>query len=179
MDIQKILKPETRLEKRIISDESFILGCNYGKPRSGHPEGKIIFHIRDVLDNIDEYSTNDNRHDLRLVGFIHDTMKYQVDTNKPKTGKNHHARIARRFAEKYINENRVLKTIELHDEAYNSWYRGNKTNDWTEAEERAKKLIKKLGRDIDFYLEFYNCDNLTGDKSRVNYNWFVNIVNNA
>ena len=33
-EIKELLKPETELEKRIISDLEFIEGANYGKPRN-------------------------------------------------------------------------------------------------------------------------------------------------
>jgi len=176
MDIQTILRPETELEGRIISDDRFRVGCGYGKPRPGHPEGKVVFHIREVLENIDKYSLPNNRTDLRLVGLIHDTFKYKVDRKIPKTGENHHGMIARRFAEEFFNISRVLETIELHDEAYNSWKKGNRKSNWEGAEERAKRSVQRLSTDIDFYLTFYRCDSETGDKSQESYNWFENLV---
>ena len=180
MNIQTFLKPETELEEVIIVDDRFKIGCEYGKPRSGHPEGKVIFHIKEVLENIDRYTPPNysptDRLDLRLVGLVHDTFKYLVDTKKPKMGENHHGMMARKFAEEIVEIPRVLETIELHDEAYNSWQMGNRRGSQKDAEERAVKLIERLGKDIGFYLTFYNCDNQTGNKSSDNYHWFRNLV---
>ena len=176
MDIEEIIKPETDTEKKIVKDESFREGCLYGVPRSGHPEGPVIFHIAEVLNNVDKYSSGNMRRDLRLVGIIHDAFKYKVDKTKPKTGDNHHARLARKFAEKYISDKKILGVIEFHDEAYDSWFEGGKRGNWDLANERAKKLIRKIRGYLDLYLTFYKCDNRTGDKSPENYEWFLSQV---
>jgi hypothetical protein len=70
-----------------------------------------------------------------------------------------------------------LKIIELHDEAYNAWSKGNRKNDindWTAAIIRANNLIRLLLSDdiLDLYLTFYRCDNETGDKTQECYVWF-------
>lgn len=174
-EIKSILKPETELEKRIISTPEFIEGAAYGKPRPGHPEGQVVYHIREVLNNVDKYSTPENRSDLRIIALIHDTFKYKVDNTKPKVGMNHHALIARRFAEQFVQiPEYVLDIIELHDEAYNAWQLGGRKGDWYKAEKRGNELLGKLQTDhrIDLYLAFYGCDNNTGDKEQENYYWF-------
>ncbi|MEE9214347.1 MAG: HD domain-containing protein [Thermodesulfobacteriota bacterium] len=75
-----------------------------------------------------------SRSKLRLITLIHDTCKFKVDINKPKTGNNHHAVIARYFAEKYIDDTSILDIIELHDEAYLSWRKGHYTGNWQRAD---------------------------------------------
>lgn len=178
-EIREILKPETELEKRIVSDPDFIEGAGYGKPRPGHPEGKVVYHIREVLDNVDKFSTPETRADLRLIALIHDTFKNKVDNTKPKSGMNHHAMIARKFAEKFVQiPEYVLDIIELHDEAYNAWQQGGRKGDWYRAEKRAQDLLGKLQTDerIDLYIKFYKCDNLTGDKEQENFEWFYQFV---
>jgi len=170
--IEKIIKAETELEKRIISDEDFIDGVMWGKPRNGHPEGQVIYHIGHVLKNVDKYATPDNREALRLIAIVHDSFKYKVDRSKPKSGENHHAMIARRFAQRYIQDKEILDIIELHDEAYNSWCKGDRNNDWYRAEKRATQLIDRLGDSINLYLTFYRCDNESGGKDGADYTWF-------
>ena len=176
-EIKELLKPETELEKRIISDPEFIEGANYGKPRNGHPEGQVVYHIREVLDNVDRMQDQTYRADLRLIALIHDTFKFKVDQTKPRAGMNHHAMIARKFAEKFIQiPEYVFDIIELHDEAYNAWQQGGRKGDWYKAEKRADELLGRLQTDhrIHLYLEFYYCDNNTGDKEQENYVWFHN-----
>jgi hypothetical protein len=170
--IQEIIKPETELESKIITDKAFIEGAVWGKPRNGHPEGQVIHHIGHVLGNIDRYSIFKYREKLRLIAIIHDTFKYKVDRTKPKSGENHHAMIARRFAERFITDKELLEIIELHDEAYNSWCKGGRNGQWDKAERRAKELIERLGQSINLYLAFYRCDNETGDKRSDDYVWF-------
>ena len=170
--IQEIIKAETELEERIISDEYFKYGAMWGKPRNGHPEGQVIYHIGNVLKNVDKYSNSKNREALRLIAIIHDTFKFKVDRTKPKSGENHHAMIARRFAERYITDKEILEIIELHDEAYNSWCKGDKNNNWYIAEKRATQLIYRLVNSIPLYLTFYRCDNEAGGKDGADYVWF-------
>ena len=87
--------------------------------------------------------------------------------------------IARRFAEKYIDDNiDILFIIEHHDDAYNAWSQGGRHGNWYKAEERAKKLVKALEtlNCLELYLKFYECDNNTGDKSTENFEWFKNLT---
>lgn len=173
INLTEILKPETDLERKIIADPEFVEGAMWGKPRKGHPEGEVAHHIREVFDNIDKYSTPLNRRDLRLIALIHDTFKHKVDETKPKFGANHHATIARRFAEKYKLHIDLLEVIELHDEAYNAWSMGNRKGDWNSAQKRIDKLIQRLNdENFSLYMTFYQCDNETGDKSQENFVWF-------
>jgi hypothetical protein len=187
--ISHILKPETKLEEQIINDPDFIDGAVFGKPRSGHPEGAVVFHIREVLDNVDRYASKPvfltkwqcekavrERSALRLISFIHDTFKHKVNPKQSASGENHHAMIARRFAEKYISDLAVLDIIELHDEAYNAWCNGSRDGKWEKAETRISKLLDRLGDNLTLYNIFYKSDNMTGDKSQDNYIWFQNYI---
>jgi HD domain len=168
---------ETLLEKEIAADPHWLQGITWGTPRPGHPEGKVMFHIRDVLNNIDQFfGAADDRSSLRLIALIHDTFKCQVIGREPGAHMQSHGYFARRFAERYINDQAILEVIELHDEAYKAslliiWYRNPEA-----AEQRARELIIKLGNRIDLFMHFYFCDHLTGDKSTAHYQWFQSIV---
>jgi len=178
--LNQLFKPENGIETAIVGDAAFIEGCEYGKSRSGHPEGKVKFHVKEVLDNIDKfYGDDEDRRDLRLIALVHDTFKHKVDRNKPKTGDNHHGNIAKVFTENYISGRGLLYIIEKHDEAYNAWGKGARHGDWYKAETRANKLIRELVIEgtLDLYLKFYKCDNRTGDKEQDNYDWFCNLIN--
>ncbi len=177
--IISIIQPETHMEEAIINDEDFIQGVLYGKPRPGHPEGEVLAHIAEVLANVEKYASNDDLLPLRLIAIIHDSFKFKVDRAKPKSGENHHAMLARRFAERMrITDQKVLNIIELHDEAYNAWCKGDRDGKWPAAEKRAVALIERL-EDIDaldLYLTFYQCDNETGDKEQFNVKWFKELI---
>lgn len=124
---------ESDLERSIAGDPAWRAGLTYGKPRRGHPEGSVANHVADVLANIDRlYGDSQLRDKLRLIALIHDSFKVQVDRLRPRTGENHHATIARRFAERYISDPAVLDVIELHDEAYNAWQNGHNSFSFVE-----------------------------------------------
>ena len=185
--IKEIIKPENLMEETLIKDEEFIQGALWGKPRNGHPEGQVIYHIGDVLKNVDKYSTPENRGALRFIAIVHDTFKNKVDKSKPRWGENHHGMIARRFVERHfplalddIWMPEILLITELHDEAYNAWCKGDRDGAWDKAEYRGRRLIQQLNRlnALPLYLTFYQCDNETGDKERANFVWFKNLCDN-
>ena len=177
--IKSIIKPESGLETRIISDPEFITGAMYGKPRRGHPEGAVIYHIGEVLANIDKYHSDDpDRDALRLIAIVHDTFKNKVNQNLPKQGDNHHGMIAKKFSEKFFGWGEILTVIALHDDAYNAWQKGGRHGDWYKAKSRANALIKTLeGADcLELYVKFMRCDGETGDKENDCYEWLVGLI---
>ncbi|HWL07764.1 MAG TPA: hypothetical protein VNQ76_05150 [Planctomicrobium sp.] len=164
-------------ELRILADPEFLAGLDHGRPRPGHPEGAVKWHIADVLGNVDRwYRQTDFYSPLRLIALIHDTFKYQVDPTRPKTGANHHGHYAHQFAEKYIDDESTLDVIELHDEAYNAWQKGARDHQWVKAETRAKQLLERLGPTLPLYSAFFRCDNATGDKAPEPMEWFHKIL---
>ncbi|MBI4919242.1 HD domain-containing protein, partial [archaeon] len=115
-------KLENHVEERIAKDKTWIEGVMWGVPRKGHPEGKVILHIKEVLDNVDKLRIDEKtRQKLRVIALIHDSLKYKSDTDKSIHAENKHAVFAKRFAEKYTKDQDILEIIELHDEAYFSW----------------------------------------------------------
>lgn len=127
----------------------------------------------DVLCNIDKLDIPaTGREKLRLVALIHDTFKHKVDMTRDRVGDNNHGVIARKFAEKFIDDPVILMIIELHDEAFRAWRKGNDTGKWEQAEERLKQLLARLGDNVKLYYWFYKCDNETGDKNQECLMWF-------
>jgi hypothetical protein len=95
-----------------------------GKPRKGHPEGTVGAHVGDLLETIERWGeTGDRRADLHFIAVAHDALKFRVREWLPKTGGNDHAMRARRLAERYTADERLLATIELHDRPYSLWRR--------------------------------------------------------
>lgn len=168
---------EGPLERQIVASERWQAGAAWGWPRPGHPEGEVAAHIRSVLHNLDHMGLADaERQKLRLVALVHDSFKQEVDRTRPRTGDNHHALIARRFAETFTDDADVLELVELHDEAYNAWLAGARRGRWSQAEARAGNLIERLGDRLDLYLKFYRADNATGDKDATPLAWFEEIA---
>jgi len=164
---------ETEIEEQICADVAWQQGVMWGQPRPGHSEGQVIYHIAEVLTNIDRLARRDEeRRALRLIALIHDTFKYRVDPNKPRVGNNHHATLARLFAERYLDDSAILDIIELHDEAFNAWRLGASKDRWNEAEARANRLVARLGSSLPIYILFFRADNQTGSKEPDSLIWF-------
>jgi hypothetical protein len=167
------IEPENEVERRIVAEPTWLAGAHWGEPRPGHPEGTVWLHVVEVLANIDRQRPDaEVRRKLRLVALVHDSFKCQVDRSRPRVGDNHHAVIARRFAERFTDDEDVLEITELHDDAYNAWALGHRHGQWATAESRARRLIARLGRRLPLYLAFYRADNETGDKSPASREWF-------
>ncbi len=172
--VEEILKPETDLEKALLNASEFQKGLFWGKPRYGHPEGKVLYHIKEVLDNIDKITLDSTtRNKLRLIALVHDIFKYSED----KRGQNrdwskHHSILAREFMEDYITDQDVLDVIELHDEAYYCWRLKMLYNNVEEGNARLIKFLNRIGDNIQLYYLFFKCDTRTGDKTQSPLYWF-------
>lgn len=173
-----ILKPETALENLIIQNEDWLEGAFWGAPRPGHPEGKVIFHIREVLDNVNKITNNPQlREELRLVSIIHDNFKHLEETVRPRQDwTQHHAVYAMKFAKDFIDRQHILNVIELHDEAYYAWHLNRKQPETNRAIHRLNALFEKLGDYKQLFYLFFKCDTFTGDKTKKPVHWFEETV---
>jgi len=175
----ELLQPETPLEWRLLQDETFCEGLNWGRPRFGHPEGKVYRHIREVLDNIDALGVRGcTRERLRLIAFSHDTFKYREVRGFPRDWARHHGMLARRYMEAWTNDQAVLDILELHDEAFYAWrcifvYRMPQ-----KGKQRLQRLLHRVKECLQLYYLFFKCDTETGDKKQAPLNWFEQAVPN-
>jgi RimJ/RimL family protein N-acetyltransferase len=179
-DPDAIVHPETPLERAICADPAWRAGVAWGEPRPGHPEGTVLAHVGDVLANVDRVALDPaDRERLRLAALVHDACKGDVDRSLPKTGENHHAMRARRFAERLVADPDLLDVIDLHDDAYLAWRHGRRSGDWDEAERRARVLIARLdegsGARFGLYMRFYQADNETDGKTDEHRHWFAGL----
>jgi hypothetical protein len=160
---------ETELERALACDPVLQKGLAWGKPRGGHPEGSVGAHAADLLETIDRWGeTGSRREELRLLALVHDALKYQVQTWRPKTGENHHAMRARRFAERYMDDERLLATIEQHDRPYNLWRKACRRGRMDE--DAFSEMIDRIP-DLDLFLRFVELDGSTEGKSRDPIEW--------
>ncbi len=61
------------------------------------------------------------RADLRVLALVHDAFKAAVDPAAGWSRDKDHAVLARRFAERFTSDERLLVTLEFHDEPYWLW----------------------------------------------------------
>ncbi len=175
INLEELLKPENPVERMLIGHAGFKEGLLWGRPRFGHPEGKVVFHINEVLANIDklQLSCTEKRSKLRVIAYLHDTFKHKEDKNRsPRNWDLHHGAIARRFATEYIQDLDVLKIIQWHDEAYYIWRLENIYKDLEASQQRMEKFMEIMAPDFPLYYLFFVCDTRTGDKNQAPLKWF-------
>ena len=178
IEIEELLQPENELEETILRQQEFVQGLLWGKPRYGHPEGKVLYHIREVLDNIDRLTLScQQRKNLRLAAYIHDSFKHLEDKSAyPRDWSKHHGVFARKFAQKYIDDQALLNLIEWHDEAYYSWRHTHQYGQETIGEQRLERLLGRIGDHLQLYYLFFKCDTRTGDKNQAPLKWFEKTI---
>lgn len=172
--VEAVAEVSSAVEDRIRADPEWQEGAARGSRGDGHPEATVGHHIDDVLANVDRYAPPELRDRLRVIAIVHDAMKHKVIQWLP--GRGDHARIAARFAERYVDDPEVLKVIARHDDAFRAWRLGKRTGLWPLAEWRARRLIADLGGALELFRVFYRCDNETGSKSPADREWFEGIV---
>jgi hypothetical protein len=162
--------PETELERAVAQDPQLLAGLAWGKPRKGHPEGTVGAHVAGLLAAIDRGELpQDARTSLRFVALVHDAFKYRVHEWLPKTGANHHATRARRFAEGFTDDERLLATIEFHDGPYAIWRKMKRRGSLDE--ERLSRMLARVP-DLELFLLFVELDGSTEGKNPEPIRWF-------
>ena len=162
--------PETELERRLASDPVLLEGWSWGEPRSGHPEGRVGAHVADLLQTLDEWGeTGKRREELRFLALVHDALKFEVKDWLPTRGENDHAVRARRLAERYTDDERLLAMLEDHDRPYRMWRRLRRTG---RIDEDAFEEMLERVRDPALFLRFVELDGSTDGKNPEPVNWF-------
>jgi hypothetical protein len=162
-------EPESELERALIADPELREGLAWGKPRSGHPEGSVAAHVADLLATVDRWGeSGERRAELRFLALVHDSMKYRVRAWLPKFGENHHAMRARRFAERYTPDERLLATIEQHDRPYALWRKLRRTG---RLDERGLERMLERIPDRDLFVRFVELDGSTAGKNSEPIGW--------
>lgn len=162
--------PENDRERALAADPMLAEGLAWGEPRTGHPEGPVAAHVGHLLQRIDEWGeTGRRREELRFLSLIHDGLKGRVREWLPKRGENHHAMRARRFAEAYTDDERLLATLELHDRPYAIWRRRRRTG---KLDEDAFTAMVERVPDLPIFLRFVELDGSTEGKDPAPVAWF-------
>ncbi len=173
IDFKKWIKTTSALESKLLDQLEFKIGLNWGVPRFGHPEGKVGFHINEVLNNIEQLGINGTiRQRLRITAFAHDTFKYKESETIAQGKRINHGLLARRFMENFIDDIATLDLIELHDEIYYAWRHEALQGSTIKAEARLANLMERIGENLLLHYLFFRCDTMTGDKIQAPRFWF-------
>ncbi len=170
-----LLRPETALEEQLLTLPEFQRGLLWGEPRFGHPEGKVALHLREVLDNVERIRDlpKNQRRQLRLITFVHDTFKYAEDRSHPRDWSRHHGLLARRFLESYCSDEIVLDIVETHDDAYYAWLaQKHEPFGLDNPHKTLDNLLARMEHCLQLYYLFFKCDTQTGDKTQASLKWF-------
>ena len=163
-------RPAFGLEAEVCADPELLEGLAWGRPRRGHPEGAVGNHVADLCRTIDRWGgPAQRRAELRLIALMHDAFKSQVQYARSRTGENHHAMRARRFAERYIADERLLATIELHDAPYAIWKRLRRKGG--KGDHALTMLVARIP-DRDLFMRFVELDASTEGKDSEPVKWF-------
>jgi hypothetical protein len=157
------ITPETDRERQLLADPQLRAGLDWGTPRSGHPEGLVAGHVAAILAAI--APDDPLRSDLRLLALVHDSFKAQVRPHEPWSPDNDHATLARRFAEGYTSDERLLTTLELHDEPYWIWRNADAP------EQALQSLLERLP-DPELFARFVELDAANEGKDLTFLWWF-------
>jgi hypothetical protein len=157
------ITPETELERAVLADPGLRAGLDWGAPRRGHPEGAVADHVAEMLSAI--APDDPLRSDLRLLALVHDSFKARVRPHEPWSPDNDHATLARRFAERYTSDERLLTTLELHDEPYWTWRNADAP------EQALQSLLERLP-DPELFARFVELDAANEGKDLTFLWWF-------
>jgi hypothetical protein len=157
------ITPESELERALLADPRLRAGLDWGAPRSGHPEGVVADHVAAMLSAIP--ADDPLRSDLRFLALAHDSFKAEVRPDDPWSPDNDHATLARRFAERYTSDERLLTALELHDEPYWIWRHAD-------APEQALRPIVERLPDVELFARFVELDAANEGKDLTFLWWF-------
>ena len=174
-DLISGFEPENALETALAADPALIRGLGWGRPRAGHPEGRVGCHVADLLTGIERSGASGRlRGDLRVVALVHDSLKCEERDWLPHVGPNHHAVRARRLAERYTNDERVLAAIEHHDRPYHLWRRMRRLPFRHTPRLNERAVDRLVGRvpDLELFARFVQLDASTEGKDPRPPRWF-------
>ncbi len=161
--------PENELERTLIADPELQEGLALGEAATRPPRGIRWAHVADLLQTVDRWGeTGSRRAELRFLALVHDAMKYRVRDWLPKVGENHHAMRARRFAERYTDDERLLATIEQHDRPYALWRKLQRTG--RVDEQGLRRMLERIP-DRDLFVRFVELDGSTAGKNPAPIEW--------
>ncbi|MEP7135746.1 MAG: hypothetical protein ABI904_12515 [Chloroflexota bacterium] len=165
-----------KIVQKIVSDPRYLKNIEYGEPRSGHPEGKVKFHIAELEEILERFAPRISKEQYWKLKFLihtHDAFKAEAQPNSPIESPHSHASLARNFASEFTDDMDLLNMIQYHDVDFSLWkeYAGTGAYD----AERLSKLLDTIV-DWDLFLLFLIIDGSTKGKEPEKLYWFFSEV---
>jgi hypothetical protein len=168
------MKNYKKLIENMIADPRYQENIEYGEPRSGHPEGKLKYHIAELEGNLEAlraHGISDEQYwKLKFMIHVHDLFKKEALPDVRILDPQSHASLAKEYAGKMIDDADLLNMIQFHDENYALWNQLRARGVYDV--ERLKKLLKAI-KDWDLFLMFLIIDGSTKGKQRSSLRWFI------
>ena len=161
---------------RMMADSRYLKNIEYGESRSGHPEGKVKFHIAELEANLEKLAPHISEEQywkLKFLIHVHDTFKADAIPDSPIESPNSHASLATKFASEFTEEPDLLAMIQFHDVNFALWKQFASKGSYDE--ERFSALLNKI-KDWDLFLMFLIIDGCTKGKDLSKLIWFMNEV---
>jgi len=163
--------------EKILADPRYQKNIEYGEPRSGHPEGKVKYHIAELEANLERLAphgiSEEQYWNLRFLIHVHDTFKAVATPDEPIISPNSHAFLAKKFASEFVHDADLLNMIQFHDENFALWKQFAATG--TYDRKRFENLLETI-QDWDLFLMFLIIDGSTVGKDPNKTRWFINEV---
>jgi hypothetical protein len=159
--------------ERVLADPRYLRNIEYGEPRSGHPEGKVKYHIAELELNLEKLAPRISEEEywkLKFLIQIHDTFKADATPDSPIESPNSHASLARKFASEFTDEADLLAMIQFHDLNFALWKQFAATGSYNV--ERFSRLLDTI-MDWDLFLMFLIIDGCTQGKDPDKVRWFI------
>lgn len=152
--------------EKIIADARYQSNIEYGEPRSGHPEGKVKYHIAELEENLERLASHGISEEqywkLKILIHVHDTFKAESIPDSPILDPNSHASLAKKFASEFIEDEDLLNMIQFHDVNFALWKQFAATGAYDV--QRFKNLLETI-QDWDLFLMFIIIDGITKGKT--------------
>jgi hypothetical protein len=168
------------LTEKIMGDPRYQKNIEYGEPRSGHPEGKVKYHIVELEENLEKLASRashaiseEQYWKLKFLIHVHDTFKADSVPDEPIVSPNSHASLAKKFASEFIDDEDLLNMIQFHDVNFALWKQFAATGVYDV--QRFENLLETI-RDWNLFLMFIIIDGSTQGKDPHKIRWFLNEV---
>jgi hypothetical protein len=163
--------------EKILADLRYQKNIEYGQPRSGHPEGKVRFHIANLEANLERLVprgiSTANYWKLKFLIHVHDTFKAESEHDVPILHPHSHATLARQYASKFTNDLDLLNMIQFHDQNYVLWKEFSQTGFF---DAQSFQVLLDTIRGWDLFLIFIIIDGCTKGKEYAKLEWFIDEV---
>ena len=162
--------------ERVLNDPRYLRNIEYGEPRSGHPEGKVRFHIAELEANLEKLApriSEEQYWKLKFLIHIHDTFKADAIPDSPIESPNSHASLAKKFASEFTDEADLLAMIQFHDLNFALWKQFAAKGSYDM--DRFSRLLDTI-QNWNLFVMFLLLDGCTQGKDPDKVRWFIQEV---